>query len=52
MSLAEEEALVAMLKPMLKYKPEERCSMRDVLESKWVTDWAMPDYEKLRKLHL
>lgn len=49
MSSEEKEALLAMLKPMLKYKPGERCSMSDVLKSKWIQDWATLDYEKLKK---
>ncbi|KAG8409388.1 hypothetical protein J3459_017565 [Metarhizium acridum] len=45
--LEEKEALYAMLKPMLAYKPTERCSVSDVLKSKWMTEWGMPGYEKL-----
>ncbi|OAA33749.1 protein kinase domain protein [Moelleriella libera RCEF 2490] len=49
MSSGGKEALLAMLKPMLRYKPEERCSMTDVLRSKWMNDSAMLDFEKLQK---
>ncbi|KAG8412805.1 hypothetical protein J3458_013241 [Metarhizium acridum] len=48
MDLAEKEALLAMLRPMLAYRPEQRCSVKEVLGSEWMTRYAMPDYERLR----
>ncbi|TWU73014.1 hypothetical protein ED733_000097 [Metarhizium rileyi] len=48
MDSAEKEALLAMLRPMLAYRPEQRCSVRDVLDSEWMTRYAMPDFERMR----
>lgn len=47
-SMEEKDALLAMLKPMLMYKPEDRVSVGDVLKSRWMADWGMPAYLKLR----
>lgn len=49
MSEREEEALLAMLKPMLVFRPEERVSAADVLRPAWVQEWAAPDLEMARK---
>lgn len=48
MDLAEKVALLAMLRPMLAYRPEQRCNMDEVLGSEWMTRYAMPDYEEMR----
>lgn len=45
MDSAEKEALLSMLRPMLAYRPDQRCSITDVLSSEWATKYAMPDYE-------
>ena len=45
MDSAEKEALLAMLRGMLAYRPEQRCSVKDVLGSEWMTRYAMPVYE-------
>lgn len=45
---AEKEALLAMLRPMLAYRPEHRCSVKAVLDSQWMIRYAMPDYEEMR----
>ncbi|KAL2753461.1 hypothetical protein ACRALDRAFT_1072061 [Sodiomyces alcalophilus JCM 7366] len=37
MDSAEKEALLAMLRPMLAYRPEQRCSVKEVLGSEWMT---------------
>ncbi|EGX88041.1 protein kinase domain protein [Cordyceps militaris CM01] len=50
MGSAEKEALLGMLRPMLAYKPEQRCSVRDVVASEWMTKYAMPEYERMRAL--
>lgn len=48
MDSAEKEALLAMLRPMLAYRPEQRCGVKEVLGSEWMTKYAMPDYEGMR----
>ncbi|KAM0322697.1 hypothetical protein ACHAQA_009288 [Verticillium albo-atrum] len=48
MDSAEKEALFAMLRPMLAYKPDQRCDIEDVLGSEWMTRYAMPDFEGMR----
>ena len=45
----ERNALVAMLRPMLSFKPEHRSSAQEVLESEWMVKWAIPEYEKIRR---
>lgn len=44
----EKDALIAMLRSMMSYKPEDRITAAEVLESEWMTKWAMPEYEKIR----
>lgn len=46
-SLAEQEAFLAMLKPMLAWRPGDRCSIKDVVESEWMMKWAIPGYEQM-----
>ncbi|KAF2011004.1 kinase-like protein [Aaosphaeria arxii CBS 175.79] len=46
----EREAIFNMLRPMLKYRPEDRCTTRQVLESEWMVQWALPEYEKAKRL--
>lgn len=50
MDSAEKEALLAMLRPMLAYRPEQRCSVNEVLELEWMTRYAMPDYERMLRI--
>jgi len=45
----EEEALLAMLKSMLIFRPERRASAAEVLRSEWVKKWAVPDLELARR---
>ncbi|KAI1774789.1 kinase domain protein [Hypoxylon cercidicola] len=47
-SLEEKEALFAMIRPMLTFKPEDRCTAAQVLESEWMTQWALPEYQKIK----
>ena len=42
----EYEALLRLLKWMLAWKPEQRPTAQEVLESQWVTDWALPTYKR------
>ena len=46
---SERNALFAMLRPMLSFKPENRPSAQQVLESEWMLKWAIPKYEKIRR---
>ncbi|KFZ08615.1 hypothetical protein V501_05889 [Pseudogymnoascus sp. VKM F-4519 (FW-2642)] len=43
----EEEALLAMLQSMLTYKPGDRSTASEVLDSEWMRKWAMPAHEKI-----
>lgn len=44
----EQEALLGMLRSMLVYKPGDRSTAGEVLDSEWMRKWAMPEYEKIR----
>ncbi|EER38819.1 protein kinase [Histoplasma capsulatum var. duboisii H88] len=48
--MSDRDALLAMLRPMLSVSPENRSSAQQVLESEWMVKWAIPEYEKIRKL--
>ncbi|KAK5998794.1 Serine/threonine-protein kinase SRPK-like protein [Cladobotryum mycophilum] len=43
----ETAALTSMLRSMLKFKPEERITAEQVLESEWMRKWALPEFEKI-----
>lgn len=43
----EQEAFLAMLRSMLKYKPGDRSTAGEILDSEWMRKWAMPEYEKI-----
>ncbi|KAI1643333.1 kinase-like protein [Daldinia loculata] len=45
----EKEAIYDMLRPMLALNPDDRCTAAQVLESKWMTQWVLPEYQKLKK---
>ncbi|KAI1652768.1 hypothetical protein F4813DRAFT_394316 [Daldinia decipiens] len=36
-------------RPMLALNPDDRCTAAEVLESNWMTQWALPEYQKLKK---
>ncbi|EAW11016.1 protein kinase domain protein [Aspergillus clavatus NRRL 1] len=44
----EREALFAILRWMLSFRPEDRPNARQVLESEWMARWAMPEYERMK----
>ena len=44
---SERDAFFAMLRPMLAFRPENRPSAQQVLESEWMVKWAIPEYEKV-----
>lgn len=46
----ERKALEALLRSMLAMKPEDRITAKDVLESEWMTEWALPDLNRAREL--
>ncbi|KAJ6093034.1 protein kinase domain protein [Penicillium sp. IBT 16267x] len=48
LELSERDALVSMLRSMLSFRPENRPSTQQVLESEWMVKWALPEYEKVR----
>lgn len=45
---SERDLLLAMLRSMLSFRPKDRPSARQALESEWMVKWALPEYEKLR----
>ncbi|KAI1399029.1 hypothetical protein F4819DRAFT_466372 [Hypoxylon fuscum] len=44
----EKEAIYAMLQPMLVFNPENRCTAAQVVESEWITRWALPECKKIK----
>lgn len=49
MSLFDEEerdAISSMLRSMLSFRPEDRPTAKQVLESSWMAKWALPQYHK------
>ncbi|KND89994.1 SRSF protein kinase 2 [Tolypocladium ophioglossoides CBS 100239] len=45
--LEERDAILAMLRSMLAFRPENRLTSNEVLKSEWMRKWAIPEYEKL-----
>ena len=46
----EKEAFLVMIRAMLAYQPEDRITAVGVLQSEWMTKWAMLEYEKVREM--
>lgn len=46
-SSEERDAIIEMLRPMLAFQPEDRCTAAQVLQSRWMKEWALPEYEKM-----
>ncbi|KAF2013940.1 kinase-like protein [Aaosphaeria arxii CBS 175.79] len=44
----EKRAIFDMLRPMLAFRPEDRSTAKQVLESEWMVKWALPEYEKIK----
>ncbi|KAI1368896.1 kinase-like domain-containing protein [Xylaria arbuscula] len=42
----ESDALFDMIRSMLLFRPEDRASARDVLDSSWMRNWGIPAFEK------
>jgi len=47
---AERDAIFKMLKSMLKFRSENRSSAKQILECEWMVNWALPEYEKIRRI--
>ena len=47
---AERDAIFKMLKSMLKFRPENRSTAKQILECEWMVKWALPEYEKIRRI--
>lgn len=45
----EKKAFLLMIRSMLKYRPEDRATAKEVLESEWMKRWAIPEYDKIRE---
>ncbi|KAL3255241.1 hypothetical protein ABHI18_008349 [Aspergillus niger] len=39
-------AILELMRGMLKFRPEERLTVEEVLRSEWMVKWVMPDYER------
>lgn len=42
----EAAAFTGLLRSMLAYKPEDRPTTKEILESEWMKEYALPEYEK------
>lgn len=45
----ERDAIFALLRSMLSFRPEDRPTAQEVLESEWMVKWALPEYERIGK---
>ncbi|KAJ9192489.1 hypothetical protein DTO164E3_8318 [Paecilomyces variotii] len=45
----ERDAIFALLQSMLSFRPEDRPTAQEVLESEWMVKWALPEYERIGK---
>ncbi|OAL56707.1 protein kinase [Pyrenochaeta sp. DS3sAY3a] len=41
----ETQTILELIRGMLKFRPEERMTIKEVLSSKWMVDWALPELE-------
>ncbi|ATY62979.1 Di-copper centre-containing [Cordyceps militaris] len=46
----EEAAILALMRSMLCFRPEDRKTIDEVLESEWMVKWARPEYERSREV--
>ncbi|KAB8356467.1 hypothetical protein FH972_024050 [Carpinus fangiana] len=44
----ERDAILALLRSMLSYKPADRPTVEQVLKSDWMQKWALPEYHRSR----
>ncbi|RAK95376.1 kinase domain-containing protein [Aspergillus ibericus CBS 121593] len=42
----ETAAILALMRRMLKFRPEERLTIDEVMQSEWMVKWALPEYER------
>ncbi|OOF95540.1 hypothetical protein ASPCADRAFT_170258 [Aspergillus carbonarius ITEM 5010] len=42
----ETAAILDLTRRMLKFRPEERLTIEEVLQTEWMVKWVMPDYER------
>ncbi|GAQ35826.1 hypothetical protein AtubIFM56815_002976 [Aspergillus tubingensis] len=42
----ETAAILELMRGMLRFKPKERLTIEEVLQSEWMSKWVMPDYER------
>ena len=47
MEAAEAEAFVSMVRSMLAYRPEERATAAEVLQSEWMRKWGLPAMQRM-----
>ncbi|KAK1143771.1 hypothetical protein N8T08_006172 [Aspergillus melleus] len=45
-SANEKAAFLDLMRHMLSFRPEERPTAEEVLQSEWMVKWALPDYER------
>ncbi|OJJ74180.1 hypothetical protein ASPBRDRAFT_52346 [Aspergillus brasiliensis CBS 101740] len=43
---AETAAILELMRGMLKFRPEDRLTIDEVLQSEWMVNWVMPDYAR------
>ncbi|PYI11614.1 kinase-like protein [Aspergillus sclerotiicarbonarius CBS 121057] len=43
----ESDAIFSLLRSMLSFKPEDRPTAKQILESEWMVKWALPKYYKI-----
>lgn len=44
----ERDAIFHMLRPMLSFRPEDRPTTKQILQSGWMVKWALPEYGKIQ----
>ncbi|KAF4967840.1 hypothetical protein FSARC_4675 [Fusarium sarcochroum] len=47
MSKEEKADFIDMMKKIITFRPEDRASAKELLESRWIKQWAMPELRKL-----
>jgi serine/threonine-protein kinase SRPK3 len=41
----ETQAILELMRGMLRFRPEERLTIDEVLRSKWMVNWALPQLD-------
>lgn len=44
----ETRAILRLIRQMFKFRPQERPTIEEVLESDWMVNWVLPDLERCR----